>query len=91
MAAPLVFAGVYTALVTPFTAAGDVDWECYAELLEKQAAAGVAGVVPVRVGRVRVGGWMHATAGGRVRAPLAATGSSPCAACRSVPLASHRL
>lgn len=38
-------AGVYTALVTPTVGRGAVDWETYLELLEFQAAAGVAGVV----------------------------------------------
>jgi len=39
--------GVYTALVTPFDEGGEVDYEALGELLEKQIAAGVAGVVPM--------------------------------------------
>jgi 4-hydroxy-tetrahydrodipicolinate synthase len=39
--------GVYTALVTPFNEAGEVNYERLGELLEKQIAAGVNGVVPM--------------------------------------------
>jgi 4-hydroxy-tetrahydrodipicolinate synthase len=39
--------GVYTALVTPFNEAGEVHYERLGELLEKQIAAGVSGVVPM--------------------------------------------
>lgn len=39
--------GVYTALVTPFDEAGEVNYEVLGELLEKQIAAGVSGVVPM--------------------------------------------
>lgn len=39
--------GVYTALVTPFDEAGEVDYDMLGDLLEKQIAAGVAGVVPM--------------------------------------------
>lgn len=39
--------GVYTALVTPFDEAGEVNYERLGELLEKQIAAGVSGVVPM--------------------------------------------
>lgn len=39
--------GVYTALVTPFDEAGEVDYDALGQLLEKQVAAGVAGVVPM--------------------------------------------
>jgi 4-hydroxy-tetrahydrodipicolinate synthase len=38
--------GVYTALVTPFDEKGDVNYDVLGELLEKQIAAGVAGVIP---------------------------------------------
>ena len=38
--------GVYTALVTPFTAEGTVDRQAWDRLLKRQVAAGVAGVVP---------------------------------------------
>lgn len=39
--------GVYTALVTPFDKAGEVNYEALGEILEKQVAAGVSGVVPM--------------------------------------------
>lgn len=39
--------GVYTALVTPFDEAGEVNFDMLGELLEKQIEAGVAGVVPM--------------------------------------------
>jgi 4-hydroxy-tetrahydrodipicolinate synthase len=39
--------GVYTALVTPFTADGAVDRAAWRRLLQRQVAGGVAGVVPV--------------------------------------------
>jgi len=39
--------GVYTALVTPFDEAGQVNYEVLGELIERQVAAGVAGVVPM--------------------------------------------
>lgn len=38
--------GVYTALVTPFTADGHVDRAAWVKLVERQVQAGVAGVVP---------------------------------------------
>jgi 4-hydroxy-tetrahydrodipicolinate synthase len=40
------FAGVFTALITPFRD-GKVDYECFEALVERQLAAGVAGLVPV--------------------------------------------
>jgi len=43
----MYFTGVYTALVTPFTRAGEVDWQKLEELVEFQVAGGVAGIVPV--------------------------------------------
>ena len=43
----MYFTGVYTALVTPFTATGEVDWQKLEELVEFQIARGVAGIVPV--------------------------------------------
>ncbi|MDF7806694.1 4-hydroxy-tetrahydrodipicolinate synthase [Pontiellaceae bacterium B12219] len=43
----MYFTGVYTALVTPFTATGEVDWQKLEELVEFQIAGGVAGIVPV--------------------------------------------
>ena len=43
----LEFQGLYTALLTPFTSAGEaIDFKCLDRLLERQIAAGVAGVVP---------------------------------------------
>lgn len=41
------FDGVFTALVTPFGSSGAVDWKIFDALLDRQLAAGVAGVVPV--------------------------------------------
>lgn len=43
----MYFTGVHTALVTPFTADGSVDYEKLEELVEFQIAAGVDGIVPV--------------------------------------------
>lgn len=40
------FAGIYTAMVTPFRD-GKVDWESLEKLVEEQIAGGVAGLVPV--------------------------------------------
>jgi len=42
-----MFRGVYTAIVTPFNTDGSVDYNCLKDLIEKQAAAGVDGIVPV--------------------------------------------
>ncbi|MFN7901675.1 MAG: 4-hydroxy-tetrahydrodipicolinate synthase [Holosporales bacterium] len=39
--------GSYTALVTPFTEAGAVDWKAFEHLLERQIAHGTHGVIPV--------------------------------------------
>src|SRR5579875_1378397 len=39
------FRGTYTALLTPFDTAGEIDWERYATLLDGQASAKVDGVV----------------------------------------------
>jgi len=41
------FRGVYTALVTPFTKSGEVDWKKLTELVERQIKAGIDGIVPV--------------------------------------------
>jgi 4-hydroxy-tetrahydrodipicolinate synthase len=41
------FEGIFTALVTPFTRSGDIDWDAFDALIERQLAAGVAGLVPV--------------------------------------------
>jgi len=39
--------GVYTAIVTPFDRNGAVDYKSFRALIERQAEAGVAGIVPV--------------------------------------------
>lgn len=39
------FRGTYTALLTPFNASGEIDWDRYATLLDGQATARVDGVV----------------------------------------------
>jgi 4-hydroxy-tetrahydrodipicolinate synthase len=39
--------GVYTALVTPLDEAGQINYDALGELIEKQVAAGVTGVVPM--------------------------------------------
>ncbi|MDZ7791623.1 MAG: 4-hydroxy-tetrahydrodipicolinate synthase [Xanthomonadales bacterium] len=39
--------GVYTAMVTPFDESGEVNYEVLGELIDKQIAAGVSGVVPM--------------------------------------------
>ena len=43
----MFFTGVHTALVTPFTAHGGVDWQKLDELVEFNIAGGVDGIVPV--------------------------------------------
>jgi 4-hydroxy-tetrahydrodipicolinate synthase len=43
----MFFSGVYTALVTPFDAAGEVDYQKLNELVEFNINAGVAGIVAV--------------------------------------------
>lgn len=43
----MYFTGVYTALVTPFTADGSVDFQGLEELVEFNIVGGVAGIVPV--------------------------------------------
>jgi 4-hydroxy-tetrahydrodipicolinate synthase len=42
-----MFEGTFTALVTPFTAAGAVDYRKLQDLVEMQIAAGIDGLVPV--------------------------------------------
>ena len=42
-----MFKGVYTAIVTPFNGDGSVDYGCLKDLVDRQAAAGVTGIVPV--------------------------------------------
>lgn len=42
-----MFDGVYTAIATPFNRDGSVDYGCLKALVERQAAAGIDGIVPV--------------------------------------------
>lgn len=42
-----MFAGTYTAIVTPFDRNGRVDYERFKDLVEEQVAAGIDGIVPV--------------------------------------------
>lgn len=42
-----MFEGVYTAIVTPFTESGEVDFETFGQLIETQVEGGVSGLVPV--------------------------------------------
>ena len=42
-----MFEGAYTAIVTPFTRGGDVDYERFRDLVEFQIEGGVDGLVPV--------------------------------------------
>ncbi len=39
--------GAYTAIITPFTRKGEVDYECLKDLIEFQIEGGVDGIVPV--------------------------------------------
>lgn len=41
------FKGVFTALVTPFTSTGDIDWPAFDALIDRQLQAGITGLVPV--------------------------------------------
>lgn len=41
------FDGVFTALVTPFTDDGGIDWNAYDRLIDRQLEAGITGLVPV--------------------------------------------
>lgn len=43
----MYFRGVYTAIITPFTETGEVDWEMLARLVDFQVDGGVDGLVPV--------------------------------------------
>ena len=47
MTHPDRFDGVFTALVTPFTATGSIDWLAFDRLIDRQLEAGIAGLVPV--------------------------------------------
>jgi len=42
-----MFEGVYTAIITPFTSTGDVDWPALDRLVDRQVEGGVQGLVPV--------------------------------------------
>jgi 4-hydroxy-tetrahydrodipicolinate synthase len=42
-----MFSGVYTAIITPFTAGGSVDTDALDRLVDAQIAGGVSGLVPV--------------------------------------------
>ncbi|MBN1674752.1 MAG: 4-hydroxy-tetrahydrodipicolinate synthase [Kiritimatiellae bacterium] len=42
-----MFEGVYTAIVTPFNTNGKIDFEKFKALIDRQAAAGIDGIVPV--------------------------------------------
>lgn len=41
------FNGVFTALVTPFTVSGSIDWPAFDRLIDSQLEAGIKGLVPV--------------------------------------------
>lgn len=47
MANPQRFDGVFTALVTPFTETGEIDWPAFDRLVDFQIESGIAGLVPV--------------------------------------------
>lgn len=47
MTNPNRFDGIFTALVTPFTETGEVDWKALDASIDRQLQAGVAGLVPV--------------------------------------------
>lgn len=38
--------GTYTAVVTPFTSSGAIDWKAYDRILDDQLAGGITGIVP---------------------------------------------
>jgi len=42
-----MFQGVFTAIVTPFDTQEEIDWSAFEQLVDRQLAAGVAGIVPV--------------------------------------------
>lgn len=44
---PTQFDGIFTALVTPFTKAGGIDWSALDAQIDRQLDAGIAGLVPV--------------------------------------------
>ena len=45
--AKTMLSGTYTAIVTPFDQSGEVDYDAFAALIERQAEAGIDGIVPV--------------------------------------------
>lgn len=47
MTDPNRFDGVFTALVTPFTETGEIDWTALDRLIDFQIESGIAGIVPV--------------------------------------------
>lgn len=42
-----MFEGAYTALVTPFSQGGEVDWQALDSLVEEQVVGGIDGILPV--------------------------------------------
>ncbi len=40
-----LFRGTYTAIITPFTSSNEIDWPAFEQLIEKQIAGGVEGIV----------------------------------------------
>ncbi|MCK5850087.1 MAG: 4-hydroxy-tetrahydrodipicolinate synthase [Kiritimatiellae bacterium] len=42
-----MFTGCYTAIITPFKTDGAIDWDKFRELIDRQAQAGIDGIVPV--------------------------------------------
>ena len=40
-----LFRGTYTAIITPFTTANQIDWSAFERLIEQQIAAGITGLV----------------------------------------------
>ena len=42
---PKLFRGTYTAIITPFTLANQVDWSAFEQLIEQQISGGVTGLV----------------------------------------------
>jgi len=46
MNAPIIPSGALTAIITPFSVSGDVDWDGFQRLVEFQVVQGVSGIVP---------------------------------------------
>jgi len=80
-----MFSGVYTALITPFTPGGEVDYDTLDRLVDHQIAGGVQGIVPVGTTgesptlstpeHIEVIRRVHARAAGRVQI-VAGTGAN---------------